>query len=249
MRILITNDDGVDAPGIRALERTLTAYCARRGPAWSLITLAPDRGRSECGHSVSNLSELTLNRLSAQRYSLDGTPVDCVRVALATLASDADIVISGINAGANLGVDLLMSGTMAAAREAAIEGRAALAISHYRRPDIPRTWDHVDPWLSEALNQFFHRAEQPSREKDFGMLWNVNLPAIDPKSEPPEIVRCPVERQPFIRRGQLRWDSDLARITVESDFHGRPREPGSDVDVCFGGQISLSEINPFSLAR
>ncbi|MCM2372073.1 5'/3'-nucleotidase SurE [Aporhodopirellula aestuarii] len=221
MHFLITNDDGIDAPGLQSLYDALLIYLTDRGyDDAELMVVAPDRGRSECGHSVTSTRDLTVRQARPGWISVDGTPVDCVRVALTCLCPDAVAVFSGVNAGANVGVDLMVSGTFAAAREAAIHGKPAMAISHYRRPDIPKTWDHVGRWIESTLDDFF--AEQvslPAGNQESGAsftqvngfddkfktnrpVWNVNLPAIPPETEQtPPVVRCFVDTTSMVRRG------------------------------------------------
>ncbi len=236
MKILLTNDDGVDAPGLAALAHAVSAAL---GDAAEIIVVAPDRGRSECGHSVTTSRPLKLAHVREDWVAIDGTPVDCVRAALGSIVADADMVISGINAGANLGVDLLVSGTFAAAREAAIAGIAAMAVSHYRRPDVPATWDHVPQWLESTIAEF---AEARCKIADSGRapLWNVNLPAIDPDSPPPPRVRCPIDPSPIARVVRSAGES----LHFESDFHSRPRKVGFDVEHCFSGRMTISEVSP-----
>jgi 5'-nucleotidase len=217
--------------------------------------VAPDSQRSECGHGVSTGRPLSVDRVGEDSWAASGTPVDCVRFALAHLCPDVDLVFSGINAGANLGTDLLVSGTFAAAREAHIRGVAAIAISHYRRPEIPHTWDHAPIWLADIIRELISR---PTTDRH--PLWNINLPAIPP-TQRPEAVFCPIDRTP-IPVAYLPAESDaptaiigeavngqaevkIDRFRVTSDFHNRPRSAGSDVDVCFGGRISISHLESF----
>ncbi|EMI18722.1 stationary phase survival protein SurE [Rhodopirellula maiorica SM1] len=232
MKLLITNDDGIDAPGLTALVESVFHAL---GDNVNVIVVAPDRGRSECGHSVTTGRPLAVKSVRPDWFQIDGTPVDCVRAGLGVLAKGADAVLSGVNAGANLGVDLHVSGTFAAAREAAISGVPALALSHYRRPDIERTWAHVPRWTKETIKEFLHTA---SEQQDSPLLWNLNLPAIDPEIEQPPRVRCDVDWEPMIRTAHHRQ----SEIHFESDFHSRPRKPGLDVEQCFGGAITLSDI-------
>ena len=244
MKVLLTNDDGIDASGLQALHDSIRFAC---GDAVDILVVAPDRGRSECGHSVTTRRPLKIEERQQGWISVDGTPVDCVRVALGMMDRDFDLVLSGVNAGANLGIDLLVSGTFAAAREAAVSGIPAMAVSHYRRPDVPATWDHVPAWLTPTLHDFCRRVEQVSRsrsETDNAMLWNVNLPAIQPDTRLPPVVRCGVDTEPMERHAVL----DGKKMRFDSDFHGRPREMGRDVDQCFRGNITISECErPFAL--
>ena len=240
MRILLTNDDGINAPGLHALRRSVEAWLPDDA---EIVVVAPDRGRSECGHSVTSGRPLKIREVEPCWFAVDGTPVDCVRVALKSVCPDADAVISGVNAGANLGVDLLVSGTFAAAREAAIERVPAMAVSHYRRPGIPVSWQHVPRWLTPTLDEFAERTMRGrgKRSQRSPVLWNVNLPAIDPEhSEIPPRVWCQVDTRPLERAAKR----EQSQVTFESDFHGRPRDPDRDVACCFSGSITISEVKP-----
>lgn len=235
MQVLLTNDDGVQSPGIRALWESVRQ--AFDGQDMQIKVVAPDRQRSDCGHSVTNGRGLTVEEIEPDWFSVDGTPVDCVRVALGAIVTEPTMVIAGVNCGANLGVDLLSSGTYAAAREAAVQGIPAMAVSQYRRSDVVRVWHHAPKWLKTTLTEFRRKVAENSSED---LLWNVNLPAIDPDSDPPprswcRVDRCPIERQVRIEESNVRFDLD---------FHGRPREKGSDVDRCFSGSLTISELNP-----
>ncbi|WP_081613764.1 5'/3'-nucleotidase SurE [Rhodopirellula sallentina] len=221
MQILITNDDGIDAPGIDALHRAITDFLARREIRnIDLLVVAPDRGRSECGHSVTTSRDLIVRQERPGWISVDGTPVDCVRVALTCICPSAIAVFSGVNAGANVGQDLMVSGTFAAAREAALHSKPAMAISHYRRPDIPKTWDHITEWLEPTFEAFFSRESckllteetddasrfRASQERSAGgqkcRVWNVNLPAISPETPgPPPVTECFVDETRLERNG------------------------------------------------
>jgi 5'-nucleotidase len=124
MRILLANDDGVTAPGIRALFRELT-------PSYDTTIIAPLEERSTTGHSLSLDKPLRLEKLEEKVYGCSGYPGDCVLMGLGHLMKDQrpDVVVSGINRGANLGQDLYYSGTIAAAREAAFHRVPAIAVS------------------------------------------------------------------------------------------------------------------------
>ncbi|QEF96937.1 5'-nucleotidase SurE [Stieleria maiorica] len=242
LRILLTNDDGIDAPGIHALHESVRHALQMHRPHEDveIIAVAPDRCRSECGHSIVTSHPLTIKSVRENWYSVDGTPVDCIRVAHYAMDFQPDIVFSGINAGANLGVNLMISGTFAAAREACLLGIPAMAASHYRRPDVPRTWDHTPIWLEQTIGEFLRAAAEPCDDHRAPPLWNVNLPAVSPDlAEIPERTECDVDRCPIDRTGRI---EPGGRVRFELDFHGRPREPGRDVQHCFDGRITISKL-------
>ncbi len=128
--IFLTNDDGIGAPGLQCLHRQILAAAD-----WQVLVVAPDGERSGAGHSVSlrrpvYVSEHNLNSLPGRAWAVAGTPADCVKVGLAALTdAKPDLVLSGINRGANLGTDVFCSGTVSAAVQGAILGIPSLAIS------------------------------------------------------------------------------------------------------------------------
>lgn len=211
-----------------------------------IMVVAPDRQRSECGHSVTQHRPLKFRELKPNWYSVDGTPADCVRVAINHLAIDVDVVLSGVNQGANLGVDTAVSGTVAAAREATLHVRTAIAISHYRHPTIDWTWDHVPNWTESILNEIIRadHADQADHCDDApnAIVWNINLPAIDvsklPVDQIPPIVRCPLDLNPHQRTALV--ENDTIRFTA--NFQTRKRDRGTDVDLCFGGAITVTQL-------
>ncbi len=234
MRVLLTNDDGFDAPGLAALRQSVLAAFGSR--ITRLYTVAPDSQRSEFSHGVTSAVPLRVTEVESGVWATSGTPADCVRLAVTTICPDVDWVLAGINAGANLGTDLITSGTFAAAREAHLRGVAAVAISHYRRPDVPTTWDHTPRWLAGILQ----RLAAATATGDC-RLWNVNLPAVDPSTTPEE-QWCAIDDVP-IPLQYLRSPEGDYRMAC--DFHGRPRTAGCDVDVCFSGKISISLADRF----
>lgn len=123
MRILVTNDDGIGAPGIKALAEALTVL-------GQVTVVAPDRERSAAGHSLTLHSPLRVFELRSGWYAVDGTPTDCVNMGIhSLLETPPDLVVSGINHGGNMGDDITYSGTVAAAMEANLMGIPSLAVS------------------------------------------------------------------------------------------------------------------------
>lgn len=237
MALILCNDDGVHADGLATLHRVLERYA-------SCLVVAPSGPQSGVGHAVTTEVPLRLEPLGPGRYGLGGTPADCARVALARQAAFARQVlgeqarrevlwlVSGINHGANLGVDTFVSGTAAAAREAAILGYSAIAISQYIGRHRRIDWDAT---AQRARRVFEHLRERRPRP---GTFWNVNLPHPADESFDQPIVHCPLDPSPHAfeyetRDGALHW---------VSDYHNRPRLPGHDIDVCLSGAIAVTEI-------
>ncbi len=124
MKILLTNDDGINAPGIVILAEHL------KSAGHEIVLVAPSEQRSASSHSITLFKDIVLNKIESNRWSVSGTPADCMVVAAQyVLDSSFDLVISGINGGQNMGEDIFYSGTVAAAAEAAFQGYKAIAIS------------------------------------------------------------------------------------------------------------------------
>jgi 5'-nucleotidase len=142
--------------------------------------------------------------------------------------------VCGINDGANLGVDTFMSGTVGAAREAALLGKKAVAISQYRRHSQPFEWAWSAMQVEHALRQLFRRP-LPAR-----CFWNVNLPAnYAGTGALPDLVFCPLDPHPL----PVAYEQINGEFHYRSNYHQRKRRPGSDVDVCFAGHISVSLVS------
>ena len=226
MRILLTNDDGIEAPGLAALR------IAAAGLGGELVTVAPAECHSGCGHRVTTDRAIRVDELSPGRFRVAGTPADCVRIGLAQLVPDAALVLSGINAGGTLGADVHHSGTVAAAREAALHGRPAVAASHYHRRGTTIDWDRAAGWLAEIL------ATLRDRGSVAGEFWNINLPDLPATAAAPRVVECAIDASPF----GLGYRATDAGWSYDSSYHERPRVVGGDVDVCFGGAIAVSRV-------
>jgi 5'-nucleotidase len=167
MRILVTNDDGYMAGGIRTL-----ADAARE--IGTVRVVAPDREQSATSHSLTLHYPLRVRKVGPDTEVVDGTPTDCVVLAIGELLEERpDFVLSGVNHGANLGDDVLYSGTVAAAMEATILGIRAVAVSYTgKEPEMLGRWGDV---LARLLRQLLVRDDFPAET-----LLNVNLPGVRP---------------------------------------------------------------------
>ena len=230
MKLLLSNDDGIDAPGLEAL---LIAAKTLGDP----IVVAPAGPQSGVSHAVSWERALRIEPRGPQRYAVFGTPADCARVGLHRVASDASWVLSGINQGGNLGADVYYSGTVAAVREGVLHGWPGIAISQYHRSDLELDWDRSAQWAARVLAELLPRPIEP------GLFYNVNLPHLAPEDPDPEIVFCPLDPHPlplsYRHEENGEWHYD-------GDYHSRARTPGADVDICFRGRIAVTEIRLFA---
>lgn len=168
MKFLLSNDDGIHSEGLTALEDALQ-------PAGDVFTVAPDRGQSSMSHALTLHRPLRVSQLGPRRMAVDGTPVDCVKLALSGLLPvRPDLVISGINKGPNLGDDIIYSGTVSAAIEGALLGLPAVAVSlvTFKEFDFCAAAD-----FTAHLVSIIRSGGIPPKT-----LLNVNVPAL-PKGE------------------------------------------------------------------
>jgi 5'-nucleotidase len=228
MRLLLTNDDGIDAPGLAALEEAARAL----GKA---VVVAPVEAHSGCSHRVSTDAPFRVGPRAPGRFAVAGTPADCVRVALHRLAPDADWVLAGINSGGNLGADVWHSGTVAAVREAVLHGRPGVALSQYRKKGLPFDWPRAARWAGAVLRDLL------ARPVERGAFYNVNLPHLGPGEPDPQVVFCPLDPTPL----PLSFHTEGELYRYNGDYHGRRRQPGADVDVCFSDHIAVTRITLF----
>lgn len=164
MRILVSNDDGYFSPGIDALARALSAFA-------QVDVVAPERDRSGASNSLTLDRPLTV-RTAANGYRyVNGTPTDCVHVAITgLLAQRPDLVVSGINDGANMGDDTIYSGTVGAAMEGYLFGIPAIAFSQ-----VEKGWAHIDD-AAQAAGDLVRRIGAQPAPRDQPWLLNVNIP-------------------------------------------------------------------------
>lgn len=167
-RVLISNDDGINAPGLKLLEKTM------RGLAGEVWVVAPETEQSAAGHSLTMRRPLFVRRVSFRRYTVDGTPTDCILLAIHQVMKTRPphLVLSGINRGANLGEDATYSGTVAAAMEGALLGFPSIALSQLYEDGAPVRWSTAEYWTEKVLRRLVS-AGWPR-----GVLLNVNFPDV-----------------------------------------------------------------------
>lgn len=224
---VITNDDGIDAPGIRSL---LTAV---RQMDLEAIVVAPSSQFSGCGHQVTTTKPIRVERRSNYEYAIAGTPVDCVRIALSQLCPQVEGVLSGINAGGNLGTDVYISGTVAAVREAAMHRIPSIALSNYRQRTCEIDWSIATSLAIRVLEQLLSDSMEP------GTYWNVNLPQYSAQSSEPKLIFCPPCTQPLPNTFRLEENC----FYYSGEYTERTYDVGADVETCFSGNIAITQLS------
>jgi 5'-nucleotidase len=228
MNILISNDDGYMAPGIKALADALAEFA-------DITVVAPDRNRSGASNSLTLDNPLRVNQLENGYYRVEGTPTDCVHLAITgLLEQEPDMVVSGINAGANLGDDVLYSGTVAAATEGRFLGLPAVAISL-----TSHTPEHFETaaWAAKKIVQQLKKSSLPANT-----ILNVNVPDI------------PIEDIIGFESTRLGNRHKAEPVIKEVDPRGRPlywvgpagdeqdAGPGTDFDAIRRGAVSVTPL-------
>jgi 5'-nucleotidase len=228
MIILLCNDDGIQSEGLTALESSL-------GPLGELYTVAPDRAQSSMSHALTLHRPLRVQELGSRRLAVDGTPVDCVKLALTGLLPvRPDLVVSGINKGPNLGDDIIYSGTVSAAIEAALLAIPAVAVSLV-------TFQAFD---FRAAAEFTADLVGKIREGGFApaTLLNVNVPALP---------RDQLKGWKLTRMGKRHYSETIVERVdprggkyywIGGDDLGFARDEGTDCLAVHEGYVSVTPL-------
>lgn len=238
MRCVITNDDGIDAPGLGALHRAL------RELAQEVIVVAPAASCSGVGHGAPPGEPITVETRTdpvfGRAYAVHAKPADCARLALLELVSPRpDLVVSGINRGANVGVDVYYSGTVAAAREAAILGVPAIAVSQFIREEIDEDWDVVARRTAAVLRRLL-AIRHPL---GLSVLWNVNLPHVPPGVSPKGVAQVPAAVAPTdLRFDATPGENGRSVYRYVGRFTEREAPSGTDVAYLFDDWVTLTPL-------
>ena len=231
-RILVANDDGIESPGIKLLEKIARQITP---DVW---VVAPEQEQSGASHSLTTRRPLRARQLGPQRFAVDGTPTDCIVVAVRRLLRDRvpDLVLSGINAGGNVGEDLNYSGTVAAAMEATLLDIPAMALSQDYPDGEAIPWETAEAFAPEAIRRLL-RLPWPQHT-----LFNINFPGVHANEAKGFAVTSQGKRaiadnltDGVDPRGQPYYWIGPARETGKA-------EPGTDVAAVADGSVSITPI-------
>jgi 5'-nucleotidase len=237
MRILLTNDDGVNAAGLKVLERIAARFS---DDVW---IVAPTEEQSGAGHSLTLTQPVRLRRLGERRFCVTGTPTDSVMMAIAHVMKDMppDLVLSGVNRGANLGEDVTYSGTVSAAMEGAMAGFPAIALSQASAREamgdsVP--FAAAEAWAERVLRPIVEGAIAPRT------LVNVNFPALAPEA----VKGIRVARQGRHDYGRLRIDRRTDPRGFDYFWFGLAplvETPGhmTDLEVVADGYVAVTPLH------
>ena len=243
MRILITNDDGINAPGLEVLTRIAHEIAGEDGEVW---TVAPAFEQSGVGHCISYTHPMINAKLSHRRYAVEGSPADCVLAGVYDVLEGVkpDLVLSGVNRGNNSAENVLYSGTIGAAMEAALHGIPAIALSQYMGPATNQLDDpfeaavvHGASVVRSLLNRGIWTGD------DYRVFYNVNFPPC-PAAKVKGISVAP---QGFRRDTAFGVEPNISPsgrryLWIKGGPQQTPTAPGSDAAVNLQGFISVTPM-------
>jgi 5'-nucleotidase len=232
MKILLTNDDGIYAPGLAAMERALE----RLG---EVHVVAPAVEQSGVGHSITFLSPLMAKEVfdgdRRRGWAVEGSPADCVKLAVSEFCPNPDLVVSGINGGLNVGINVLYSGTVAGATEGAVFGITSVAVS--LEYDEHAQFDRAAEMAAKMIEQVL-----AIRDSGDHTLYNINIPTVA-MQQATEVRIVPM--------GTVGWPADFDRRTDPKGRHyywamGTPAVPAAgeltDLEALQKGYITLTPL-------
>lgn len=243
MRILITNDDGINAPGLEVLAAIADEIAGPKGEVW---TVAPAFEQSGVGHCISYTHPMMIAKLGTRRYAAEGSPADCVLAGIYDVLQGGrpDLVLSGVNRGNNAGENVLYSGTIGGALEAALQGVPAIALSQFMGP---RTDDLDDPFEAARLHGVATVRALLDKalwdQGEYRLFYNINFPPLGAKDVKGLRVAAQGYRtdtffgvEPHISPSGRKF------LWITGGPQHKPTAPGTDVAVNLDGYISVTPM-------
>ena len=244
MRILITNDDGINAPGLAVLESIAIEIAGEDGEVW---IVAPAFEQSGVGHCISYTHPTMLSQFGPRRFAAEGSPADCVLAGLYQVMKDAppDLVLSGVNRGNNAAENVLYSGTIGAAMEAALQGLPAIALSQFYGPENNALDNPFEAAAVHGVNTVrkLLRHGQWDDDKDYRIFYNVNfppVPAADVKGD--KVVAQGWRSETNMGVEPHRSPSGRMFLWVKGGPQHLPTGPDTDVTANLDGYTSITPL-------
>ncbi|WP_424973848.1 5'/3'-nucleotidase SurE [Dinoroseobacter sp. S124A] len=243
MRILITNDDGINAPGLQVLEEIATEIAGPGGEVW---TVAPAFEQSGVGHCISYTQPTMIAELGPRRFAAEGSPADCVMAGLYDVLTDSapDLILSGVNRGNNSGENALYSGTLGGAMEGALQGHKAIALSQYYGPAMAGAEDPFSAARQHgaAVVRKLLEADQWTGP-DYRTFYNVNFPPVLAGA----VKGTKIAAQGLRSHARFQMEAQLSPagrrfLWVKGSPQNVPSQPDTDVTVNLDGYISVTPM-------
>ena len=243
MRILITNDDGINAPGLQVLEEIAAAIAGPEGEVW---TVAPAFEQSGVGHCISYTHPMMIAKLGPRRYAAEGSPADCVLAAIYDVLDGAkpDLVLSGVNRGNNAAENVLYSGTIGGAMEAALQGVPAIALSQFFGPKNAQLADPFESARQHGAAVVRALLDKGLwTEEDYRVFYNINFPPLPAAATKGMMVEAQGFRLDTAFSVEPHQSpSGRKFLWIKGGHQHTPTLPGSDAAVNLDGFISVTPM-------
>lgn len=242
MRILLTNDDGITAPGLAVLEQIAAEIAGPEGEVW---IVAPAFEQSGVGHCISYTQPMLTSVIDPHRIAVEGSPADCVMSALHHLLPEPpDLVLSGVNRGNNAAENALYSGTIGGAMEAALQGLPAVALSQFLGPrtrTLDNPFEGAAAWGTRVVRRLVERADWS--EDDYRLFYSVNFPPC-PAAEITGMSAAPQGFRPGTGFHVVAQGAPNGRdyLWIRGADQQVPTAPGTDVAVNLDDRISITPM-------
>lgn len=233
LRVLLINDDGIDAPGLILLEKVVRNFTD------DIWVVAPDEERSGAGHSMSLSYPIRISQRDERHFAVKGTPTDCALLAVNELMTDGppDVILSGINRGPNLAEDITYSGTASAAMEGAMLGIPAVALSQIIRYQSEIHWATAEQYALPVIERLLKARWRP------GMFVNVNFPNCPPEQVGGIRVTTQGQRPAGAFRPVRRVDErHVPYYWIKIGFPEGGHAPGNDLQAALDNEVSVTPL-------
>ena len=243
MRILITNDDGISAPGLEIMQVIAAELAGDAGEVWCV---APAFEQSGVAHKISYTHPMMVTKLGPRRFAAEGSPADCVLAGLHDVLKEekVDLILSGVNRGNNSAENALYSGTLGGAMEGALQGIPSFALSQYRGPE---NFQMANPFEAAAVHgaELVRRilAAQPKDDGDYRLFYNINFPPCPAAS----VRGAKVTTQGFRRNTRFSTQPHFSPsgrkfLWIQGGDQQVPTLPGSDAHANLDNYISVTPM-------
>lgn len=243
MRILVTNDDGINAPGLAVLERIAAQIAGPDGEVW---VVAPAFEQSGVAHKISYTHPMMIAKLGPRRYAAEGSPADCVLAGFYEVLQGAkpDLVLSGVNRGNNSAENALYSGTLGGAMEAALQGLPAIALSQYMGPQTEDMSDPFEPAIDHGVAVVRALLDRGLWDtENYRLFYNVNFPPVPTA----KVKGIKVAAQGFREHNAFGVEPHISPsgrkfLWIKGGPQHMPTAPGTDAAVNLDGWISVTPM-------
>ena len=243
MRILITNDDGINAPGLATLQHIAEDIA---GDPELVTIVAPAFEQSGVAHCISYAHPTLISKMGARRYAIEGSPADCVLAAVHVVMKDAppDLILSGVNRGNNSAENAMYSGTLGGAMEGALQDIPSIALSQFfgpRNKDLNDPFESARAFGPDAVRKIL--AQDPGAQDGYRLFYNVNFPPVS-AAETLSLRPAAQGKRPNTRFSAIEQTSPTGRsfLWAKGGDQQVPTAPGSDAAVNLQGYVSITPM-------